>query len=477
MRPGITSYVVAMVGVAIVAWVTSALLPVLGLASSVLLFLVPVLYTAARGSMGAALFAALLGGVAYNYFLLPPRFTFRVHGLDNLISLVVLVAVALVTSRLATRLRAREAEATERASRSAELADLSAVLAEHPSHLGVERGMAFLSRRHGELHILGNDDTWHDAAIFSSLDQSAAAWAMHNRDVTGHGTAVMPAADWTFFPLAPHGRRDGAIAALARPSGGQTRAADELVHLHQLCLALGQFRDSEALEAARREREMLKARDTLRRTLLASLAHDFRTPLTVISGRLEGLAHNSPEAREALTAARRLNRMMTDLLGAARLEQGTLDPKVESVDLVDAVSAACDDRSRHPAIAISRSLPADLPFVSADPVLLHHVLVNLLDNALRHASREVAWSAVQDGDRIRLGISDDGPGIPEEDRNTIFERFRRFEGGDRAGGSGLGLAIVKGFADAMAMTVTVGTAPSGGACFTLAMPRAPGPGL
>jgi two-component system sensor histidine kinase KdpD len=463
----------ATASVAFVAWATSVLLPVLGLASSVLLFLLPVLYSAARGSMGSALFAALLSGIAYNYFLLPPRFTFRIHGLDNLISLFVLVAVALVTSRLAARLRTREGEATERAARSAELAELSSVLAEHPSQQGVERGIAFLAQRYGEVVLLDGGVELLDPAILSSLDQSAAAWAIHNRDITGHGTAVMPAADWTFFPLVPQGRRDGAIVALARPTDGHTRLTSQLEHLDQLCLMLGQFRDAEALEAARREREMLEERDILRRTLLASLAHDFRTPLTVISGQLEGLAQTSPEASEALIAAKRLDRMMTDLLGAARLEQGALHPKFESIDLVDAVSAVCDDRSNHPGIAIARNIPADLPFVVADPILLHHVLVNLFDNALRHANHEVAWFAVQDGDQVCLCIADDGAGIPESERAEIFDRFRRVKGSDRADGSGLGLAIVKGFADAMAMTVTVRTAQSGGACFMLAMPCAP----
>lgn len=477
MRPAITSYIIAIAGVACVAWATSVLLPVLGLASAVLLFLLPVLYTAARGSMGSALFAALLSGIAYNYFLLPPRFSFRIHGLDNLISLFVLVAVALVTSRLAARLRAREGEAIERATYSAELAELSSVLAEHRSQDGVERGIAFLSQRYGEVLLLDGDVELLDSAILSSLDQSAAAWAMYNRDITGHGTAVMPAADWTFFPMVPQGRRDGAIVALARPIDGHTRLPSQLEHIDQLCLMLGQFRDAEALEAARREREMLEERDILRRTLLASLAHDFRTPLTVISGQLEGLAQTSPEASEALIAAKRLDRMMTDLLGVARLEQGTLYPKIESIDLVDAVSAVCNDRSSHPGIAIKRDIPADLPFVFADPVLLHHVLVNLLDNALHLSKSEVAWEAQVQGDHVCLSLSDDGPGIPFEEQAEIFDRFRRVKGGDRAGGSGLGLAIVKGFSDAMGMTITVGNSSSGGACFTLAMPCVSGTSL
>lgn len=472
MRSALTSYLTALVTVALVAWATSALFPVLGLASSALLFLLPVLYTAARGNVGSALFAALLSGVAYNYFLLPPRYTFRIHGLDNVISMIVLVAVALVTNRLAAQLRAREGEATDRAARSHELAELSSLLAEHPSHVGLDRGIAFVALRYGDVMVFDGEAESFDRGALSSLDQSAAAWTLHNRDITGHGTPIMPAADWTFFPLVPQARREGAIAGIARPADGRIRSAHEIEHLEQLCLLIGQFRDSEALEAAKRERELLEERDDLRRTLLASLAHDFRTPLTVISGQLEGLAQSSPEAAEALAATKRLNNMITDLLGIARLEQGALSPQFESVDLVDVVSAVCDDRANHPAINISRHIPADLPFVSADPVLLHHILVNLFDNALRHARQHIVWHAEAARGTVRLSLSDDGPGLAESERAEIFDRFHRGVGSDRSGGSGLGLAIVKGFADAMSMTVTISTASAGGACFTLSMPMA-----
>ena len=108
MRQPVTSCILALLGVAGIAWLTWAFLPVLGLASAALLFLLPVLYAAARGGTGPGLFAALAGATAYNYLLLEPRYTFRIHGLDDLVSVFVLVAVALVTSRLATRLMARD---------------------------------------------------------------------------------------------------------------------------------------------------------------------------------------------------------------------------------------------------------------------------------------------------------------------------------------------------------------------------------
>lgn len=163
---------------------------------------------------------------------------------------------------------------------------------------------------------------------------------------------------------------------------------------------------------------------------------------------------------------------MTDLLGAARIEAGTLAPAAESLDLVDVVAAVCEGLSRPSHLHLAREIAADLPFVEGDPVLLHHVLTNLLDNALRHARSQVRVAAQLDGDRVLLAVEDDGSGIPTADRVRIFERFGRVEGSDRTAGSGLGLAIVKGFADAMGMTVSVEGGSLGGARFVLALPVA-----
>lgn len=472
MNRSIAPWFEALFAVAAVTWLTAAQLPVLGLASSALLFLLPVLMASVRGGVGPGLFAALAGAASYNFFLLEPRYTFRVHQLDNLISVVVLVAVALVTSRLASRLMQRESEAQERARLSAESAELSSLLAGHPPQAALANAICLVETRYGKLVLLANRAMPDDRAAFTSLDLAAAAWATHNGDITGHGSEVMPAADWTFLPITPKNRRDGGVAALARPMDGATRSSSQIEHLQQLCLLLGQGKDREALEAGRRERELLEERDHLRRTFLASLAHDFRTPLTVIVGRLSELAQYHPDARDALTAAQRLDRMMNDLIGAARIEGGSLAPRLESTDLIDVVSSACEDVQIPPHITLKRNVSADLPFVIADPILLRHVLSNLIDNALRHASGYVTISARCAGDRVSLEIADDGPGVPPSEQARIFERFARAEGSDRTDGSGLGLAIVKGFADAMTMSVTVENMDEGGARFIIAIPLA-----
>lgn len=473
MRPPITAYVIALLGVTAVTLLTDRFLPALGLASAALLFLLPVLFAAARGGVGPGLVAALAGAAAYNFFLLPPRYTFRIHGLDNLISVQVLVVVALVTSRLATQLKVREADALNRARRSAELAELSALLATPPAAAALARAQAFMAGRYGDMRLMHAESWPSDDAAFSSLDLAAAAWASHNGDMTGHGTEVMPAADWTFLPLSAGSRNDGWIAALGRPTDTTTRSAAELEHLRQAVGLFGQCRDRAALAEEREERERLEQGDQLRRTLLAALAHDLRTPLTVVTGRLALLAESNADAAEALTAAKRLDRMMADLLNAARIEERSLAPRLESIDPVDAVGAALEGAAVSPGIVVTRDVPPDLPLVRGDPVLLHHVLGNLVENAMRHARSRIVVGADATPDRLVLFVDDDGPGVPEAERSRIFDRFTRIEGSDRGpGGSGLGLAIVKGFAEAMDMTVSVTTAPIGGARFALSLPLA-----
>lgn len=473
MSRTLVSYGEAIVAVAATAWLTSAVLPMVGLASCALLFLLPVLLAASRGGFGPGLTAAIGGAGAYNYFLLEPRFTFGVHQLDNLISVAVLGAVAVVTSRLATRLMAREAEANARAQASAEEAAFSALLASRSADAALGEGLAFLSARFGPVQLVEGPFDEPNTSPLSALDQSAAAWAMHNGDSTGHGTEVMAAADWTFIPLTPRHHADRVVAALARPTDGTTRTSAQLDHVRRLCALLGQCHDRAALDAERRERELLEQSEHLRRTFLASLAHDFRTPLTVIGGRLALLAQHSPDAREALAATHRLERMMADLVGAARMEAGSLVIVRESLDLVDIVSAACDRLVLPTAIVLRRAIPADLPLVVGDPVLLQHILANLIDNAVRHARTEVHVTAgVQDDGQVLLAVEDDGPGVPESERDRIFERFIRIDGGDRTHGSGLGLSIVKGFADAMGISASVADRAGGGARFVLSVPSA-----
>lgn len=467
MRASPIGYIPALAGVALVALVTNLALPHLGLASAALLFLLPVLAASVRFGTGPALAAAAGGALAFNFFLLPPRFSLRIDSVDHVVSLIVFITVALVTSQLAAALKAREAEANARAAASAEQAEIAGLLA-GDSDDTLDRALALIEERHAPARLLDQGPLPEGDASLSSLDIAAAGWAMQGGEITGHGSATMPASDWSFLPLAPAHPGGSDLLAVARPPGDSTRQAAELAQLQALARLIGQARDRLALAGERHARERLEDRDTMRRTLLAALAHDFRTPLTVLTGEIAAL---DGDGSRALAEVQRLGAMMDDLVGAARIESGMLDPHIEAVDLVDGIATACERLgSALAGHAVERHLPPDLPLVAADPVLLTHILTNLIGNAARHAAGRIAISAEAKGERVELRIDDDGRGIDPALQPRLFDRFARGEGSDRDGGSGLGLAIVKGFADAMGIGTAAGDAPGGGARFTLDLP-------
>ena len=233
------------------------------------------------------------------------------------------------------------------------------------------------------------------------------------------------------------------------------------------------------LEAEMRDVDAVRTRDKLRAALLSSVSHDLRTPLTSVMAAAAELHHGATPALIATieSEAARLNRFVTNLLDMARVEAGALRLRTEVVDLSDAVTGAAHDARRAlEGHAIHLQVPPDLPLVRADPQLLHHCLLNLLDNAGRYA--DPGTSVIVEGAHrhgvLHLSILDEGPGLPLGSETKIFETFRRFGGSDRAaGGTGLGLAIVKAFAEAMGMSVEARNRPDQqGASFSLCFPGA-----
>ena len=211
---------------------------------------------------------------------------------------------------------------------------------------------------------------------------------------------------------------------------------------------------------------------------LANLRHELRTPLTTIISATQELRkqHDSTLLETIDGEARRLSRFVANLLDMARVEAGALPLKVEPTDLFDAVSSAIEDTRQslagHDVIV---DIPPDVPLVRVDPVLLHHCLINLLDNAGRYAEPGTAVTIRGERvfDALLLSVIDVGPGIPAGAESRVFDTFTRLEGSDRAKhGTGLGLAIVKGFAEAMGLTVEASNNEEPrGARFTLRIPQ------
>jgi two-component system sensor histidine kinase KdpD len=312
------------------------------------------------------------------------------------------------------------------------------------------------------------------------LDVAAANWSLERGTPAGRGSDTLTASDWLFQPIRK-GDKVLATLALAHVSGGEAVRPDELPLLVSLLDQSALALDRMALAEAMRELDDVRNRDRLRAALLSSVSHDLRTPLTTILGSIGELrqAAQNPKTEPIIAAldaeVQRLNRFVGNLLDMARVQAGAIRLAIEPVDLVDAVSAAVHDvRRTLEGHAIQLAISPELPMVRADPQLLHHILINLLDNAGRYADpgTPIAIEGRRLPDGLSLSVRDEGPGLPEGKEKAVFETFARFDGSDRSrGGTGLGLAIAHDFARAMAVGIRAERcADPSGARFTLTWP-------
>jgi len=448
-----------------------------------LLYLIPVMAAATFYGLRTGLFAGLLSSLAYNFFFLPPLHSFTVEDPENILTIIVLLGVAVVTSQLAARVRLQADLAQRSAAENAALASFARTLAGLSTVEELGRALsAELSHLLGAdvvLLVPGDDGRTRCAPsapdlVLGAIDAEAVERAMaEGRSAQG--------SEWRFQPLAAGGRALG-VVGIAAVNGGEPAPGDRPALIagliDQAALALGRIN----LVAETANIAQLEERDRLRAALLSSLSHDLRTPLTTIlsaagqirAARCDGL---DPALTESLVAeAERLNRFVANLLDMARFEAGALRLQQEAVDLTDAVAAAVHDlRNRLHDHPIRLEVPVDLPLVRVDPQLLHHCLINLLDNAGKYSNPggAVTISGTRGADAVTLAIIDEGPGLPEAGEEALFETFGRLEGSDRRGGTGLGLAIVKGFAEAMGMRVAAANrSDCKGAIFSLSFPEA-----
>ncbi|WP_425228874.1 DUF4118 domain-containing protein [Sphingomonas sp.] len=463
----VTGYAVALATTAAITAAGLALRHVLNLGNVALLYLLPVMVAASMFGLRTGLFTALAASLAYNFFFLPPTGTLTISNPENVISVVVLLSVAAATSQLTARVRAQADLAAASARSNAVLAGFLRQLTALGARDEVARAMCSEIGRLLDLRVImlgpggagltieASSDTEPE---LGTMDLAAAQWALDSGKPAGRGSGTLTASDWLFQPLTS-GDRVLAVLGLARDSGRDAVRSDQYPLLmsltDQAALTLERLR----LEADTRELGAVRTRDRLRAALLSSVGHDLRTPLTSVLAAASELAQRGadPLVETIEREATRLNRFVANLLDMVRVEAGVMPLAIEPVDLTDAVAAAVHDARRalegHP---IEVEVAPDLPLVRSDPQLLHHCLLNLLDNAGRYGdpSTPVRVAALRQPGRLVLDVLDQGPGLPPGREGEVFETFRRLEGSDRSpAGTGLGLAIVKGFADAMGIAV------------------------
>jgi two-component system sensor histidine kinase KdpD len=467
-----------------------------------MLLLSVVLFSAVTFGRVVSAAASVVAFLAYNFFFLDPLLDLRVSHWADLVTLLIFLIVAIVTGTLAgiVREQAEAAQARIKSTRALydfsrrlgatfRLDDLLHAVAIHANRVADRQAMVLLA----EDDALSISHAWPPEDQLDASGWAAARWAREHAAPAGYGTDTLPRSDWHFRPMRT---KDAVIGVIGIRRSGEERGPP-LEMLRSLDAVLDQAavaveRIAFAEEAAKVE--ALHATDRLRNALLSSISHDLRTPLTSILGSATTLRRQDARLDEAMRGellatieqeADRLDRFVADLLNMTRLEAGALETKSDWIDVGDLVDSAIRRFAREPrAGMLRRRISSELPLIKADFVLLENVLVNLIDNALKHASDAmlIEITARRLGEHLEIAVTDDGAGVSAAALPHLFDKFYSGDRSDSGrAGAGLGLSICKGLVEAMggAIAVASPTESGRGARFTLtfAVPQQPVPAV
>jgi two-component system sensor histidine kinase KdpD len=448
-------------------------------------YLLTVIALSLRVGPWPILFAAIVSVLAWNYVIVPPRMSFSKLDIKDGVFLGTYFVAALLAGQLTARLRAQERRERQRERRATTLFHLTRALAaartlDDAVEAALRQADEFFSARTA---VLLEDATGelapHPAGSLQLSreegERAACVWR------SGEEPPRRSPADDVLIPLV----RPGTVCGVLAVGGWSVPAMltpdqREILQVFAAQLALVVERDR--LRVAGEREKVLAESDRLHRTLLDSVSHELKTPISVLRSAAENLGSEDGARRRTLadevrTATDRLDRVVGNLLNQSRLEAGAVNPQIDWCDARDIVGAA--RRAAGAALAsraVAIEIPADLPLIKADMVLMEQAVANLLLNAVRHTPAGVPITVTAGTDaarqRVFLAVADRGPGIAPELRDRLFQKFQRGPEA-HAGGLGLGLSIVRGFMHAQGGDVAVDEPPGGGARFTLYLPHTP----
>ncbi len=461
------------------------------LATIIMVYLLGIVIVAIRSSRRSAMFASILSVAAFDFFFVPPYFTFAVSDAQYIVTFAVMLVVAFVISSLTVRIRQQAEASRRRERRTAALYDMSRELAStrgevlllnaalrHISEVFSSQAFMLLPDDRGPLAPKAAHPT---AFPIDANERGVAQWVFEHGQIAGLGTETLPGSRALYLPLVAS---RGIVGVLGiHPSDPHTFADPEQLHLletfaSQTALAIERAALADEAQQAQLEVET----ERMRSSLLSSVSHDLRTPLASITGAagslLEGDQRLDPATRRELAQeiheeADRLNRLVNNLLDMTRLESGTLRPHREWHSLEEVVGAALSRLEKSLADRpVTTDIPADLPLLSMDDVLIEQVLVNLLDNAIRYTPRgsPIGVSAWLIADEIMVEVADRGPGLPPGTEQRVFEKFYQGSPGATRSGFGLGLPICKAIVKAHGGNIWAANRTGGGVAFRFTLP-------
>ncbi|HEY8100698.1 MAG TPA: two-component system sensor histidine kinase KdpD [Burkholderiaceae bacterium] len=478
--------------------------PLLGyfeLANIVMLFLLSVVLIAVRFGRGPAVAAAFLNVAAFDFFFVPPRFTFAVSDFQYLMVFAVMLVVGLIAGQLTSGLRFQAQIASHRETRARALYEFSRALSGTLQTEQIfEITRDFIQRTfHAKALLLLPDDAGRlqfpssaqgsnsKAPQMNDLHIAIAQWAFDRETPAGMGTDTLPASSFFYLPLVAPMRARGVLAI--QPANRrwvmipeQRQQLDTFATLAAIALERVHY-----IEVAQNALVSMES-ERLRNSLLSALSHDLRTPLTSIVGLSESLTLSrstlSPTDREFVHAlhdeALRMKNLVTNLLDMARIQSGEVKLNLQWLPLEGIVGSALRaSSSMLAAHTIQTQLASDLPAIHVDAVLIERVLCNLLENASKYtpANTIISISANVSDQLLNVVVSDSGPGLPSGREEELFEKFTRGERESSTPGVGLGLAICRAIVEAHGGTIRAERALEGGAAFIFTIPLGSPPAM
>lgn len=471
-----------------------------------MLYLLAVLATASLYGRGPAITASIAAFLTFDWFFVEPLHTFTVADPQEWFALILFLTTATITGQLAAEQRQRAVESRAREREATLLYESAGLLAEGDLDDGLRslagRVRAELALAAVVIEIRDEAGATRIAASVGERDAIAAVAQPGARSVKVLGARGRGSAAWVrvvapgraavrtgyadrvhLVPLGSLDRRLGALVVVRTGRGDLGLAEARLLAVvgAQLTSALERRR----LRQLATEREVLQRADQLKTALLSAVSHDLRTPLASIIVSAGSLRQREVEwtvderdqfARDIEQEARRLSRIVTNLLDLSRIEGGSLRPDCGWYD----VGALVDDvvgRLRG-AIAghdVQVQVPEDLPPVLLDYVEIDQVLSNLVENAARHTPPTTAIHIAVEliGDEVRVSVADRGPGIAPAAISDLFVPFYRGPSRRGSAGTGLGLAVARGLVEAHGGRISVANRTNGGAVFTFTLPADP----
>jgi len=477
----------ALVGVGLTTGFAALLFEVIAGTNIAMLYLLNVVGVALRFGRAPAALAALLGVGAFDFFFVEPRWSFAVGDAQYLVTFAVLLLVGLVIGQLAAGLKAQARAAQERERRVRGLYAMSrdlgaALVPEQVAEIGTrflraEFGVASavlapplaVSPGREVLSVLPVPGTGG-----AQPDLGVAQWAFDHGQPAGQGTDTLPASPCLMLPLTAPMRLRGVLAV---DSTGRRWLPDER-ELLDTCAALLaiSLERIHYIEVAQQSTLQIES-ERLRNSLLTAISHDLRTPLAALVGLADALKLTTLQPQQADVAdamrrsALRMSALVANLLDMARLQSGTVQLNRQWLPLQEVVGSALanlDEVLAGREVAVE--LPAELPLVALDAVLIERVLVNLLENAAKYASGAIRIAARTAGRSVEIDVADQGPGFPAGREAQLFDKFERGDRESATPGVGLGLAICKAIVEAHGGRISAHNAAAGGACVRVELP-------